>query len=164
VYRLSQTIRLLVGAGIVALVVYLVFWIRPARMARNDPTMEPTIRKGKVTYFVRSVRGVQDLQAGDIILYFAPDPASDKPVRQISRVIALPGQRISIMSGAITVDGVAPTGYIKQAGKIPNDIPELVVPREHVFVLFDNRERDLRTMRERLVHVSWVTGKKWYKE
>lgn len=155
-----ETIRLTVGIVIIVCLIYLFTWIKPSSMGENDESMMPSIAKRERIYFSRTVHSVTDITPGDVIVYQAVDPKQSKPQEMISRVAALPGQTVSISSGALFVDRKPASGTVHQSGKIPEDIAEFMVPRQFVFVLYDKREIDQRKLTDRLVHVNRILGKR----
>lgn len=88
---------------------------------------------------------------GDIIIFNQPaggNSVSGSDKQLIKRVIALPGERVSIKSGKITVyndsnpAGFNPdfkTGYSISSSFTPGNV-DLVVPQNRVFVSGDNRQ------------------------
>lgn len=155
-----ESARLVVGLTIVLVLIYLFYWIKPAQVEENDVTMMPNIGPKQRLYFSRSVQAVEDLKPGDVIIYFGLDPQERQRKDYISRVIAMPGQRVSVISGKLLIDSQPPMGALDQPGQIPSDVPEFMVPREHIFVLYDKRDDDKRQIWQRLVHVSHVEGKR----
>lgn len=78
---------------------------------------------------------------GDVIVFAAPPQPS---VDYIKRVIAIPGDVISVENGVPTVDGVRlRESYVdaKNMGASPTDRPihDLVIPPGYYFVMGDNR-------------------------
>lgn len=77
---------------------------------------------------------------GDIVVFASPE-GGDQPL--IKRVIALPGERVTVVDGAVFVDGgplaepyLRPDARTTCGGRGGCD---LVVPPGHVYVLGDNR-------------------------
>ncbi|MBI2193864.1 MAG: signal peptidase I [Planctomycetes bacterium] len=162
--QIFETVFVLVGLTIVVILIYLFTWIKPAKMGDNDETMQPGISKNEHVYFARNVQSVDDLSPGDVIIYQVINPKEPKPQEFISRVAALPGQTVSIASGSLLVDRKPAAGNVHQSGKIPEDIAEFVVPRQHVFVLYDKREADTRKLSDRLIHVNRIGGKRLFRK
>jgi len=156
--QLIDTLRIVIGLTIIFALIFAFWWIKPAKMGKSDETMQPGIMKDARAYFSRSVRAVDDLKLGDIVLYHKLDPEAGQKQQNISRVVAMPGQRVSITSGSVLIDGEPPAERANQSGQLPVDVPEFTVPRQHVFVLYDKRVADKRKLFERLVHVSRIKG------
>lgn len=105
-------------------------------------SMEPTLHVGahlfldKVTYRFRAPR------PGEIICFTAPVEPHEEMCK---RLIAVGGQSVELHEKAVYVDGKAlDEGYAvhkRSAEKLVGDtFGPLEVPREHVFVLGDNRD------------------------
>jgi len=155
-----ESVRLIVGLTLILLLIYGFYWMRPAKMGVDDQSMMPNIKKNQRVYFSRSVHKITDVSPGDIILYYSLDPKEKQRMDYISRIVAVPGQRVAISSGKLIIDGKPPTGTVDQSGIIPNNVAEFMVPREYVFVLYDKRDDDSRKMWQRLVHLSHIEGKR----
>jgi signal peptidase I len=86
-------------------------------------------------------------QRGDIIVFESPlSYGSSKEKSLIKRVIALPGEKVSLKSGKITVyndehpNGFDPdSAYKENLPYTDGDIDSLTVPEGHIFVSGDNR-------------------------
>ncbi len=78
------------------------------------------------------------LQRGDIIVYKYPDPdQKNAPKDYVHRLIGMPGDKISILSGQLYInDFAASEPYIAEPALYDF---ETVVPKDSVFVLGDNR-------------------------
>lgn len=106
--------------------------------AIEGESMSPTFHDGGRVILNGAYR-LQSPERGDIIV-FAPPYASPNPY--IKRVIALPGERVSIHDGQVFVNDVAlAEDYIDGATTICLRAPhcDLTVPEGYVFVLGDNR-------------------------
>jgi signal peptidase I len=153
-----ETLRIVVGLLLIFALVGAFWLIKPSKMEKADQSMQPTLMADTRVYFWRNVQTIDDLKPGQIILYSSLDPETQQRKSNISRVIAMPGQRVKVGSGKLEIDGKPPAGSLDQPGRIPVDIPEIAVPRQHVFVMYDKRDMDDRRLYERLVHVSRVEG------
>ena len=109
-------------------------------------------------------------QRGDVIVFVAHhiDAVGERPDRQlIKRVIALPGERVKVKGGVITVynpdhpDGFRPDAtlpYGKVIGDTEGDIDE-VIPKDSVFVSGDNRGNSLDSRAFGPVAANDIVGK-----
>jgi signal peptidase I len=137
-------------------------------------SMAPTIEPGDLILVSRLST---ELRRGDLAVF-----RGDGGRLYVKRVVALPGDRVALDHGELLVDGArAPlrhaaaeergARYYTQSGERPHwvllsapwglrpSLPERVVPRGHVFVLGDNRDRSLDSRRLGAVPLSEVVGR-----
>lgn len=82
---------------------------------------------------------------GEIIVFHYP---KDPTLIFVKRVIALPGERVTVKNGAVTVyNDTHPSGFNPDAGTVRTQYPTLgdideIVPENNIFVLGDNRTPD----------------------
>ncbi len=104
-------------------------------------SMEPRLHSGervmvdKVSYLFRAPAG------GDVVVFVAPPQPAENYVK---RIIAVPGDVISINDGVPTVNGVTLHEFYIDSHRLrasPSDKPVhgLLVPSDHYFVMGDNR-------------------------
>jgi signal peptidase I len=108
------------------------FWIPTASMA---PTLavDDRVVIDKLSYRLREPR------RGEIVVFRAPARADLAGTDLIKRIVALPGERISVRSGRVVVDGkVLPERYLP-AGRHSFDFLPYRVPEGSYFVMGDNR-------------------------
>lgn len=100
------------------------------------PSMEPTLHELERLFVNKILYRVQAPERGDIVVFAYPrDPSRDF----IKRVIALPGETIEIRDGRVYIDGqFVEETYIAYPDS-HGDYGAVTVPREHVFVMGDNR-------------------------
>lgn len=97
-------------------------------------SMEPCLHDGDRLVVDRVSYGLGAVGRGDVVVLRYPrNPSIDF----VKRVVAVPGDRVSMRGGVLQVNGVPADDY----GCIPDhqDLAEQVVPPEHLFVLGDNR-------------------------
>ena len=147
--RLSPTARAILEVPVIFLVSFvLVFgFVRPVVAAPfHIPTgsMVPTLMVkdrllvNKLAYDIRAPK------RGDIAL-FENQQAGDDPL--IKRVIGLPGDELKLRNGKLSIDGKPfEEPYVKNDPCAP-DVPKtcsfgpVTVPRDHYFMMGDNRTR-----------------------
>jgi signal peptidase I len=106
----------------------------------DGPSMENTFQNGERLLVNKLAYKFSAPQRGDVIIFHPPIPSTSPFIK---RVIGLPGERVEIENGAVTV--VKPDGrtiildepYIRES---PNyDYTSAVIPPNEYFVLGDNR-------------------------
>jgi signal peptidase I len=98
-------------------------------------SMAPRIASGEFVLINTISYHLHAPQRGDIIAFRHDSPA---PEVFIKRVIGLPGDRIAIERGRVSVNGVPlPEPYVRFADN--RSFPEAVVPPDSLYVLGDNR-------------------------
>lgn len=111
----------------------------------SDDAMEPTLAPGDRVL----VAPVGEVAPGDVVVVAAPAEWGSDASEAVVRVIAVGGQRVACCddAGRVTVDGAAIDEAYRQG---PTDQVEfdVVVPRDEVFVLADDRStaRDSRVI------------------
>lgn len=105
-----------------------------ARVRVDGFSMIPTLEDGEFVLVSKLNYQFGDVQRGDIIVFHYPvDPNQEL----IKRVIGLPGDRINVQNGVVSVNGQALNEpYIAAA---PAYSGEWLVPDGNLFVLGDNR-------------------------
>ena len=92
---------------------------------------------------------------GDIVMFRTAD---DPPLWFIKRVIALPGETVTIQGGSIRISGRS----VPESYTVPNNfwnMPPTTVPAGKVFVLGDNRTVELEETLHGLVATRLVKGR-----
>jgi signal peptidase I len=136
-----RLIRQIVETIILTLLMFLVMNLAVQNFDVDGYSMEPGLHDqerlmvDKVSYLFRKPA------RGDIIVFVAPPQPSEDYVK---RIIAVPGDVVSVRNGVPTVDGVTlKEPYVNSAsmGASPTDKPinNLVVPPGEYFVMGDNR-------------------------
>lgn len=108
----------------------------------EGPEMEPTFPRDKVRLISPRVRHPSALRHGDVVSYTA---AVGRGTRTLAaRVIGLPGDRVRIEKGVVFLNGAALAAEVVAAGnRTSEDYAEIIVPRDAVFVLCDNRKQGM---------------------
>src|SRR3989304_1277276 len=147
---LSEVLQTLVVATIIFLAVNLV----TARIRVEGSSMEPSLHDGELVVVNRLAYRWNGLQRGDIVVFHFP-LSPDRGF--IKRVIGLPGERVVISDGQVTVDGFRlDEPYIAAA---PRYSGEWVVQPGQVFVLGDNRNKSSDSQSWGPVPLDQVIGK-----
>ena len=112
-------------------------------------SMLPTLHKGDRVLVNKWSYRLHDLHRGDVVVFTRPAAVTDTTIDDlIKRVIGLPGERITIADGHVSVDGkvldepyLSSTTSTQPTGPItcpPSD--PCVVPDGSVWVMGDNRD------------------------
>ncbi len=128
------------GAGFVFF--WILLWVYNARGCQRieGKEMEPTLTAQKTQTIRPNVGRMEDLERGDIVSFSTA--SSGRGVKAVAaRVIGLPGDRVRIEKGDVLVNG-GKTGseYVSAANKSTEDYAEIIVPRDSVILLCDNRK------------------------
>lgn len=105
-------------------------------------SMEPTLKTGTHLFLDKLTYRLRDPAPGDIVCFTAPVEPHEEMCK---RLIAVGGQTVELREKALFVDGRAvEERYVvhkRSAERLVGDnLGPLEVPKEHVFVLGDNRD------------------------
>lgn len=119
---------------LLAVVLYFLIDGVVARVEVKNISMQPTLYEGELLLVNRLAYRFGEFHHGDIIVFHFPqDPEED----YIKRVIGLPGDKVVVENGMVTVNGVnLIEPYIAAP---PSYVGEWIVPDGMLFVLGDNR-------------------------
>lgn len=122
-------------------VVWLLLWAFNARGCQRveGREMEPTIPAGKHALVKPPPERAEDLERGEIVAFASTGPRGVRVTA--ARVVGLPGDRVRLEKGELLVNGTKAGGEaVAAANKTLDDYAEIIVPRDTVFVLCDNRK------------------------
>lgn len=139
-----EWVLVLVGALVVALVVKT--WLFQAFYIPSG-SMEPTLEIGDRVLVNKISYDLGDVDRGDIVVFERPDAWGTGDIEDlIKRVVALPGETISVVDGQVLIDGEAlEEGYLAEGVTTPaffpdsGCVPECTLGPDEIFVLGDNR-------------------------
>lgn len=97
-------------------------------------SMEPTLRDGDRLVVDRLARRIDGIEHGAVVVLRNP---VEGDVDFVKRVVALPGDRVALRGGRLLVNGREAEGF--EHVRDDCEMPELLVPADHFFVLGDNR-------------------------
>lgn len=120
---------------VLALLLFVAINFITARIRVDGQSMEPTFHNGDYVVVNRLAYQIGDIERGDVVVFPYPlDPQRDL----IKRVIGLPGDRVSVISGIVYVnDAALQEEYISEP---PVDsMSQVTVPDGYVFLMGDNR-------------------------
>lgn len=154
-------IQVIVFAGAIFLFTYLLILqphkIKGASMSPNYPDGEYLLTD-KVTY------RFSEPDRGDIIVFEAP---TNDGQEYIKRIIALPGEEISVQNGKVFINGrQLNESYIAEdmetsSGAFLTEGESKLVPQEEYFVLGDNRPHSSDSRAWGFVPKEKITGRAW---
>jgi len=119
---------------LLSVVLFLAINAVSARVRVDGFSMHPTLENGEFILVNKLAYRLGEPSRGDIVVFRFPlDPQQDL----IKRVIGLPGDRVAMRNGELSInDEPIPETYIAAA---PDYTGEWVVPAGSIFVLGDNR-------------------------
>lgn len=123
-------------------------------MRAEGISMQPTYESGSLNFISRLAYLFDKPKRGDIVAIQLAGPH----VLYVKRIIALPGERISIAAGQVYVNGAAlEERYVRNRN--PWEIPEVTLgPREY-FVIGDNRGMRAKDHDFGRIDVSRIVGR-----
>jgi signal peptidase I len=160
------------------------FVVKPYQIP--SPSMEPTLDVGQRVLVNRVTYHFRDPRSGDIVVFHPPAGAENgqecgvqrparepcpKPTREesdtnfIKRIVAEPGDRLSIHNGHPVVNGVeAKEGFIRPCGgggtcNLPHAI---TIPPDHYFMMGDNRGSSDDSRFWGPIPRSWIIGQAFF--
>jgi signal peptidase I len=139
------------GAVILALVVRLFLF---QSFYIPSPSMHPTLVENDRVMVNKLSYKLHPVHRGDIVVFDRPPgvPPTDKEL--IKRVIGLSGETVSLKDGHVYINGKELSEPYVEPGSVTNPLPPadgcsvnletpLTVPKNHVFVMGDNRQKSL---------------------
>lgn len=139
-----EWVLVLVGALVVALVVKT--WLFQAFYIPSG-SMEPTLEIGDRVLVNKISYDIADVDRGDIVVFERPESWGTGDIQDlIKRVVALPGETIAVVDGAVLVDGEPLVeAYLADGVTTPaffpdsGCVPQCTLGPDEIFVLGDNR-------------------------
>ncbi|MGI6684739.1 MAG: signal peptidase I [Bacillota bacterium] len=125
-------------------------------------SMYPTIYAGDMVFVNKLVYRFSVPQRGDIIVFEPHEEVSKDDL--IKRIIALPGETVEIKDHQVFINGEAiEEPYLNEAPQY--DFGPVEVPKEHLFVLGDNRNMSFDSHRwpDPFLEISSVKGKAFFR-
>lgn len=144
------------------LFVYLLI-LQPHKIKGNS--MEPNFHDGEYLLTDKLSYRFKEPARGDVIVFKPPVSQEDE---YIKRIIALPGETISIKNGKFYINGkmlienyIPSSIYTKGKTFLPND-KEITVPQGSYFVAGDNRESSSDSRYWGFITKGDISGKAWF--
>ena len=159
-------IETLVVAAAIFVVVYL-FLLQPHQV--RGASMEPNLNDGQYILTDKVTYRFGEPMRGDIIVFKAP---VDENFDYIKRIIALPGETISIKDGNIIIineenpngyvlDEPYPTNGLNTPGEVLSDEAKFTLAENNYFVLGDNRNQSFDSREWGELPKENIIGKGW---
>lgn len=122
----------------IALAVFVILFLyQPVRV--EGTSMMPSLKDQERIFINKFVYrfGFGDIERGDMVVFWYPN---DPTKSYIKRVIALPGDKVEVRSGAVFVNGkVIDEPYVPDEYRDSMSVAALTVPPDHYYVLGDHR-------------------------
>ncbi|CAN5533235.1 signal peptidase I [soil metagenome] len=157
------------------------FLVKPFRIPSES--MVPTLEVGQRVLVDRVTPRFGDPERGDVLVFKPPKGADDnecgvrKPARSpcpkgtdtrsdmnfIKRVVAVEGDRLSVKRGRVYIDGKLQekeAEFIRPSASCPTcNLPEeITIPKDHVFMMGDNRGESADSREWGPVPEEWLIG------
>ncbi len=129
----TRTVLSLSAQLVVLALIATAFFMRTSPVA--GLSMEPRVPAGELVLINTLAYRFGPLRRGDVIAFRHDAP---NPETYIKRVVGLPGERVEVRQGIVSVDGrVLPEPYVRFRDR--RSAPPVVVPPHACYVLGDNR-------------------------
>jgi len=135
-------VREVIETAVLTVLMFLIINLAVQNFNIQGTSMEPRLHNFERLMVDKGRYVVHPPARGDVIVFVAP-PQPDQDY--VKRIIAIPGDVISVDNGHATVNGVRldESSYVdsQRMGASPTDRPvrDLVVPHDEYFVMGDNR-------------------------
>jgi signal peptidase I len=149
----TKTVVSLSAQLIVLLLIAAAFFIRTSPV--DGLSMEPRVHAGEIVLINTLAYRLGPLRRGDVIAFHHDAPTTET---YIKRVVGLPGERIDVRDGVVTIDGRAlAEPYVQFRDK--RSAPTVSVPPGAYYVLGDNRAESDDSRNWGVLHQADVVGK-----
>ena len=154
-------LREILGALILAGVIFFTLQITVQSFVIVGPSMEPELQPGQRLLISKIAYTFHEPERGDVIVFH---PSNRQQADYIKRIIALPGESVEIKEGIVYIHqngNVYPLNepYIKEP---PNhDFQGDIIPEDEYFVLGDNRNNSEDSRNDWTVKREDIIGKAW---
>jgi signal peptidase I len=124
---------LLIAIGLALVII--VFLYQPVKV--EGTSMAPLLSDQERIFINKFVYRFEAIHRGDVVVFWYP---LDRSKSFIKRVIALPGETVTIRQGVVTVNGtVVPEPYVPPQYEDVSDYGPTTVPADSYFVMGDHR-------------------------
>jgi signal peptidase I len=116
-------------------ILMITFLYQPVRV--EGTSMLPRLEDHDRLFINKFVYRISSIHRGDVVVFHYP---RDPEKSYIKRVIALPGDRISIERGRVFLNGkLLPESYVPEQYRDTRSLAEMVIPEEAYFMMGDHR-------------------------
>ena len=124
---------LLIAIGLALVII--VFLYQPVKV--EGTSMAPLLSDQERIFINKFVYRFESIHRGDVVVFWYP---LDRSKSFIKRVIALPGETVTIRQGVVMVNGVVvPEPYVPPQYEDLSDFGPVRVPKDNYFVMGDHR-------------------------
>jgi signal peptidase I len=149
----TRTVVSLSAQLVVLLLIAAAFFMRTSPV--DGLSMEPRVHAGEIVLINTLAYRFGSVRRGDVVAFRHDAPTTET---YIKRVVGLPGERIDVREGVVTIDGRAlPEPYVQFRDK--RNAPPVVVPEHAYYVLGDNRSDSDDSRNWGVVHDTDMVGK-----
>ncbi len=149
----TRTVVSLSAQLVVLVLIATAFFMRTSPV--DGLSMEPRVHAGEIVLINTLAYKLGPIRRGDVIAFRHDAPTTET---YIKRVVGLPGERVDVRDGTVTIDGrPLPEPYVRFADK--RSAPAVVVPPHAYYVLGDNRADSDDSRNWGVVHDGDVVGK-----
>ena len=154
---LGNVLRELIETIALTVVIFLLIRFAVQNFRIEGFSMEPNFHDGQFLIVNKLIYVLHPPERGDVIVFVPPNNTTRDFIK---RVIGLPGDRIEIVNGRVSVNG-APLDepYPLNPGTYSSET--LVVPADEYFVLGDNRNNSSDSHSWGPVPANSIIGKAW---
>ena len=154
-----EFIKSLLIAGVLAF--FIITFIAQSFVVKGS-SMEPNFHNGERLFVNKFIYNFKNIERFDIVVF---TPKINKKVKYIKRVIGLPGETISIRNNTILINGKP----LKNNNKIKEKMnmnkvyfPKTKIPKNHVFVMGDNRNNSLDSTEFGPISINSISGEAFW--
>lgn len=156
-HGIGSAVRELIETLILTLVIFLLIRFAVQNFRIEGFSMEPNFHDGQFLFVNKLVYLLHPPERGDVIVFVPPNNSSRDFIK---RVIGLPGDKVEITDGKVSINGAELNeAYPLNGGTY--SMPAVIVPPEEYFVLGDNRNYSSDSHSWGTVSVSKIIGKAW---
>lgn len=167
--RSSTTLNILIWVRDIAIAlliaVLIMQFIKPTIVRQSS--MENTLHQNDYIFLSKQAYSFGTFKQGDIVVFHSSLPRDDTGGTKnlIKRIIGLPGDRVAIADGKVSINGEPIDESYTKDGFTAGEMDEVTVPADKLFVMGDNRQNseDSRSPEVGFVAEDQVVGKAFFR-